>query len=160
MCRRICGMPGATYYKPAGVPADSLLHETVSMDEAEALRLKDSIGMEQTEAASVMGISQPTFHRMLCSARRKVASALTDGKAIRIEGGNYRIEEVKRMPGEDGTGPAWANGNWTCRRRMGMGGGRGWETRGMPAEDSKEAVKKRIAALREEADRLSKQIEG
>jgi len=38
-----------------------------------------------------MRISRPTFHRVLESARRKLADALLNGKAIRIEGGNFEM---------------------------------------------------------------------
>jgi hypothetical protein len=39
-----------------------------------------------------MNISRPTFQRVLVSARQKIADALLNGKAIRIEGGNFEIE--------------------------------------------------------------------
>jgi uncharacterized protein len=38
-----------------------------------------------------MNISRPTFQRVLSSARKKIADALLNGKAIRIEGGNFEI---------------------------------------------------------------------
>jgi len=41
-----------------------------------------------------MNISQPTFHRLVLSARRKIADAIINGKAIKIEGGNFKI--IKR----------------------------------------------------------------
>ena len=55
------------------------------------MRLKDLEGMEQEEAAKHMEISRPTFQRILAGARRKIACALLTGKAIRIEGGNFRL---------------------------------------------------------------------
>lgn len=63
----------------------------LSVEELEALRLKDHIGMEQAEAAKKMNISQPTFHRLIVSARKKVADALSHGKAIKIEGGHFEV---------------------------------------------------------------------
>lgn len=68
------------------------LEETVlTMDELESVRLKDLEGMEQEEAAKKMGISQPTFHRLVTEARRKIAGAIVKGKAIKIEGGVYTV---------------------------------------------------------------------
>jgi predicted DNA-binding protein (UPF0251 family) len=68
------------------------LDETSLMvDEFEAVRLKDLLGLEQEECANKMGISQPTFHRLVSSARKKIADAIVHGKAIRIEGGNFKI---------------------------------------------------------------------
>ena len=63
--------------------------EVLKVDELESIRLKDLLGLTQEEAARRMGISQPTFHRILQSARRKIASALVEGKALRIEGGDF-----------------------------------------------------------------------
>lgn len=53
-------------------------------EEFEAIRLKDLMGLSQTEAAEVMGISQPTFYRHLASARKKIAEAIVNGRSIRI----------------------------------------------------------------------------
>ncbi|GAG37530.1 unnamed protein product, partial [marine sediment metagenome] len=36
-------------------------------------------------------ISRPTFHRILGSARQKIADGFINGKAIRIEGGNFAL---------------------------------------------------------------------
>lgn len=63
----------------------SLESVNLNVDEFEAIRLKDLQGLEQTAAADSMRISQPTFHRVIETARRKVADALVNGKAIRIE---------------------------------------------------------------------------
>jgi predicted DNA-binding protein (UPF0251 family) len=65
----------------------------LSVEEAEALRLKDLEGLDQEQCASEMNISKPTFHRVLESARRKVADALLNGKAIHIDGGNFELAE-------------------------------------------------------------------
>jgi predicted DNA-binding protein (UPF0251 family) len=67
----------------------SLESVSLTVDEFEAIRLKDVEGLEQTAAANSMHISQPTFHRVIEAARKKVADALVNGKAIRIEGGDY-----------------------------------------------------------------------
>ncbi len=68
------------------------LEESVlTMGELEAVRLKDLEEMDQSEAAKKMGISQPTFHRLVLSARKKIADALIKGKAIKVEGGHYKF---------------------------------------------------------------------
>jgi len=84
-------MPGVTYFKPAGIPLRSLEEIRLSVEEAEALRLKDLEGLEQEQGAEKMNISRPTFQRVLASARKKMADALLNGKAIRIEGGNFEM---------------------------------------------------------------------
>jgi len=89
--RRVDFVPEITYFKPAGVPLNSLDEVRLSIEEAEAIRLKDIEGLEQEECAQRMQISRPTFHRVLGSARRNLANALLNGKAIRIEGGNFEM---------------------------------------------------------------------
>ena len=89
--RRVGFVPEITYFKPAGVPIHALEEVCLSVEEAEAIRLKDLEGMEQEQCAQTMQISRPTFHRVLVSARGKLADALLNGKAIRIEGGNFEM---------------------------------------------------------------------
>ena len=68
------------------------LDESVlTIDEFEAIRLNDFLELEQTECADKMKISQPTFHRLICSARKKIADAIVNGKAIKIERGSFVI---------------------------------------------------------------------
>ena len=56
--------------------------------------------MSQEKAADKLEISQPTFNRLLGSARHKVSDAIITGKAIRIEGGDYMIGGRGRMSGK------------------------------------------------------------
>lgn len=93
-CRRVSALPGITYFKPAGIPLRFLQEVCLSVEQAEALRLKDVEGLEQADAAIRMGVSRPTFQRLLASARRQVSDALLHGKAIRIEGGNFQVMPV------------------------------------------------------------------
>jgi predicted DNA-binding protein (UPF0251 family) len=89
--RCVSFMPKIKYFKPAGVPISSLKVVCLSVDEVEAIRLKDLERLEQEECARRMRISRSTFHRVLGSARKKVAESLIDGKAIRIDGGKFEI---------------------------------------------------------------------
>jgi len=84
-------MPGVTYFKPAGIPLRALEEMRLTVEEAEAIRLKDLEGLEQEGGAEKMNVSRPTFQRILASARQKIADALLNGKAIRIEGGNFEM---------------------------------------------------------------------
>jgi len=61
----------------------------LSVEEVEAIRLKDLEGLEQEQGAERMNVSRPTFQRILSSGRQKMADALLNGKAMRIEGGNF-----------------------------------------------------------------------
>ena len=90
-CRRVAFLPNVTYFKPAGIPLRTLDEICLSMEEVEAIRLKDLEGLEQEQGAEKMNISRPTFQRVLTSARQKISDALLNGKAIRIEGGNFEV---------------------------------------------------------------------
>jgi predicted DNA-binding protein (UPF0251 family) len=90
-CRRVSFFPQVTLFKPAGVPLKALEEVRLSMEEVEAIRLKDLEGLEQEQGAVRMNVSRPTFQRVLTSARQKIAAALLEGKAIRIEGGSFEI---------------------------------------------------------------------
>ena len=87
-CRRIWHKPGVTYFKPAGVRMAQLEEVILTVDEYEAVRLKDLEDLDQEECAKKMNISQPTFHRLVSDARKKISDALINGKAIKVEGGN------------------------------------------------------------------------
>jgi len=94
--RRVAFIPEVTYFKPAGIPLRVLDEVRLTVEEAEAIRLKDLEGLEQEPGAEKMNISRPTFQRVLSSARQKIAGALLNGKAIRIEGGNFEMASQVR----------------------------------------------------------------
>ena len=77
-------------FKPAGIPLPELDQVVMKLDEFEAIRLADLAQMYQEKAAKQMGISRPTFSRIIDSAHRKLADALVHGKALLIEGGTVR----------------------------------------------------------------------
>lgn len=90
-CKMVFAEPGVTYFKPRAVPLIELKEVELTVEEFEAIRLKDLEGNEQTLVARKMRVSQPTLHRLIANARKKIADALVNGKAIRINGGNYSI---------------------------------------------------------------------
>lgn len=67
---------------------------TLTLDEYEAIRLADREGLYQEEAAERMGVSRATFGRIVDVAHRKIAEAITDGKALRIEGGQVHAMQA------------------------------------------------------------------
>ena len=94
-CRRVCLSPNCVYFKPAGVPTSTLEEVVLAVDELEAMRLVDVDGLYYEQAAERMGVSRRTFGRIIDSARRKVAQALTQGMALRIEGGVIEMAEQR-----------------------------------------------------------------
>ncbi|MFA5050348.1 MAG: DUF134 domain-containing protein [Candidatus Micrarchaeia archaeon] len=96
-CKMVYAEPGVTYFKPRAVPLIDLKEVILTIEEFEAIRLKDLEGLEQKKVAEKMKVSQPTLHRLLNSARKKIADAFVNGKAIKFHGGNYSIKnKIKR----------------------------------------------------------------
>lgn len=89
--RRVEYIPEFNYFKPVGIPKKELEEVCLTIEEIEALRLKDMEGLIQEEAAARMDVSRPTFQRILTEARSKLVKALIAGNAIRFQGGNYRL---------------------------------------------------------------------
>lgn len=67
-------------------PSDKRSSETITLlhDELEALYLMDYLDQYQEECAKSMGISRPTFSRIIKDARKKVAQMIVLGKNLEI----------------------------------------------------------------------------
>jgi uncharacterized protein len=89
-------LPGERCFRPQCKPHDSLEGVRLSLDEFEAVRLSALEGLKQEDAARLMKISRPTFSRIVASANAKIADALVNIKAIRIEGGCCKIRPRSR----------------------------------------------------------------
>ena len=87
--RKIESVPKVDYFVPYGPKARPEEKNILKVEELEAIRLKDCLGLEQEECAVHMEVSRPTFQKILTAARIKIADSLICGKAIRIEGGNF-----------------------------------------------------------------------
>lgn len=95
--RFVRGPPWIDYFKPREIPLSTLDEVMLKVEELEAIRLKDLEDLEQEECAKKMRISRGTFQRVLNSAKKKIADALVNGKAIKIEGGNYKMPIARGM---------------------------------------------------------------
>jgi len=84
---------GVTYFKPRAIPLTELEEVKISIEELESLRLEFLEKNDYSDSAEKMKISRATFSRILHSAGKKIADALVNGKAIRIEGGTYKLKE-------------------------------------------------------------------
>jgi len=91
-CRRIRCRPDADYFKPRGIPLNDLEEVNLTLDELEAICLADLSELYQEDAAKKMNISRQTFGNIINSAHKKIADALLNAKALKIEGGN--IERI------------------------------------------------------------------
>jgi uncharacterized protein len=91
--RRVEFFPKDTYFVPLGKPKCELQEVVLKVEELEAMRLKDIENLNQEQCADKMQISRQTFQNIIDEARRKVAVALSEGKAINITGGNYTTSQ-------------------------------------------------------------------
>ncbi len=96
-CRRVGHIPQSDYFKPRGIPLSVLEEVVLSIDELEAVRLADLQGLYQEKAAEMMNVSRQTFGRIIESAHKKVAEALVQGKALKIEGGEFEIASMRKF---------------------------------------------------------------
>jgi predicted DNA-binding protein (UPF0251 family) len=80
-------------FKPFGIPMADLEPVILLYEEYESIRLSDYEGLTQEQSAERMNVSRPTFTRIYEKARRTIAQAFVEGKAIFIEGGNYHTDD-------------------------------------------------------------------
>lgn len=97
--------PAAGYFKPVGIPLRELAEVVLSLDELEAMRLTDLEGLYQSDAADRMGVSRQTIGNTLNSAHRKLADALINGKALRIESAERAERGANAAPVSDPNPP-------------------------------------------------------
>jgi len=88
--RYVQKMPAVDQFSPRGKPGRPDEME-LKIDQYEALKIADHQGYNQSEGASLMGISRPTFGRILREARKIIADALVGGKIIRIRTADIQV---------------------------------------------------------------------
>ena len=89
--RSVYTPPFFTEFKPIGIPSKLLKETLLSLDEYEAFRLADHMGLSHNEAADEMEISRSTFTRLIEKARKKIADFLIEGQVLTIDGGNIHF---------------------------------------------------------------------
>ncbi len=87
--RKVENIPSITHFVPSDTEGYEDGGNVLKLEELEAVRLKDLLGLEQEECAEKMEVSRPTFQRILIAAREKIADSLVHGKSIHIEGGHF-----------------------------------------------------------------------
>ncbi len=91
--RKVMMPPPMEGFKPFGVPMRELEPVILLYEEFEALRLADYENLTHKEAAEKMNISRPTFTRLYDKARKTIAKAFVESKAIFIQGGTYITDD-------------------------------------------------------------------
>lgn len=70
-------------------------YKNIKVEEFEAIRLTDHVGLNQNEASKFMDISQQTFSRVLRNGRKCLAEAIVKGEIIKVCGGDFKVEKGK-----------------------------------------------------------------
>lgn len=83
--RHVKFTPKVTSFKPEMLGEAFFETIELTLEEAEAIRLKNIKGLDQTQAAKAMNTSQSTFQRILTSAYKKVSMALIEGRRLNIK---------------------------------------------------------------------------
>jgi predicted DNA-binding protein (UPF0251 family) len=91
--RKVLAPPAFKGYRPFGIAGRRNGYIELLFEEYEAIKLADYDLMNHIEAASVMGISRPTFARIYETARRKIATAFVESKEIRTIYGNALMDK-------------------------------------------------------------------
>ncbi|QXM05134.1 DUF134 domain-containing protein [Crassaminicella indica] len=89
--RRVCFLPKVNTFGPIDDFNNIKEYIYMTVEEYEAIRLMDLEGLTQEESANLMGIARTTLQRIYEEARKKLANCLINGKALKIEGGNYKL---------------------------------------------------------------------
>ncbi|MBI4710848.1 MAG: DUF134 domain-containing protein [Candidatus Omnitrophica bacterium] len=84
--------PGDRCFRPVHVPRKDIIVTKITLDELEALRLCDGMGLEQNAVAKKMKVHRSTISRILTAARKKIANALVHHHGIKIEGGSIKLK--------------------------------------------------------------------
>ena len=124
--RRVGCVAGGRAFKPIGRPVGGLEVEELRLDELEALRLADLEGLYQVAAAERMGVSRPTFARILARARSAVARALIEERVLVVGEGPVVTASDEPFPCAIHDGGRRRNQGCRCRHQQGRSGrGRG-----------------------------------
>lgn len=96
-CRTVDFLPETDTFLPEGKDNEAAKEYVLKIEELEAMRLKDVLGLSQEDCAEKMNVSRQTFQKIIDSARNKVALALVGGAGIRIFGGSFVTRKCKIM---------------------------------------------------------------
>jgi len=88
--------PDERCFRPQCRPLSKIGGVTLTLDEFEAIRLSCLKGLDQERSARLMKVHRSTVSRILSSAHKKIADALVNIKAIRIEGGCCKVTKKRK----------------------------------------------------------------
>ena len=97
--RKVCSRPRCTQFSPPQAEGGSV---QMTVDEYETIRLIDLEELTQEECARRMEVARTTVQAIYQNARRKLANCIVNGRALTIDGGEYRTCELRNSSCERG----------------------------------------------------------
>ena len=97
--RHVESHPDITGFTPDGTSAKGETY--LSIEEFEAIRLIDYLGLDQSQAAEQMNVSRQTFGRILKQGRYNLSKALVIGKRLRVTGGCFKMRSKRNKKRRD-----------------------------------------------------------
>ena len=89
--RRISRMPSCCHFFTERTARDETNRIVLTVDEYEAIRLIDYLGLTQEQCAARMDVGRATVQAVYAAARTKLARFLVEGTRLEIDGGNYEL---------------------------------------------------------------------
>lgn len=86
--RRICSVPNVRKYN---VSKDISSMIEITVDEYEAIRLIDYVGLTQQECAKQMEVARSTITAIYDSARYKISDSIINQKGLKVADGDYEL---------------------------------------------------------------------
>ncbi len=98
--RNVCSLPDSNMFGPLDFPVKQDNFVIMAVDEYETIRLIDLEGLSQEECANRMNVARTTVQSIYSEARKKIAESIVNGKALKIEGGDYKLcDGIERFCG-------------------------------------------------------------
>lgn len=85
--RRVCAEPAVRDLN-TGTDNDVI---NITIDEYEAVRLIDYLGLTQKECAKQMQVARSTITAIYDNARYKISDSIVNSKPIKVDGGDYEL---------------------------------------------------------------------
>ncbi len=115
--RRVCAVPDIKKFN-GNCEKDEI---SITVDEYEAVRLIDYVGLTQQECAKQMQVARSTITAIYDNARYKISDSIVNSKPLKIEGGDYELcPNSKHCCGQCGKNRCLRCKHGTCERCIGI----------------------------------------
>lgn len=115
--RRVCSVPEIKNFNKE-CKKDAV---SITVDEYEAVRLIDYVGLTQQECAKQMQVARSTITAIYDNARYKISDSIVNSKPLKIDGGDYELcPNSKHCCGQCGKNRCSRCRHGTCERCIGI----------------------------------------